>query len=627
MLWERPKTIKLYLHVPKSQRYITLWPDFKVIDREFDPPDPDEPAAYGVRFLFGEQCSAPDWQQTVWHVRSDGIPVHAIHTTQEDLEAELEAFSSWDEPARTYLKLTLTNPTPMTARPVIGIMARSAADWSLMGTANDFYSSYVPRLEHWDCIPNTWSGDERQMGDGSKRISISLPEGATAVWRQQNPLNQFAKNYLHVKLTIGGQQSETIWLCMSDSATPVAGQREYEQELAEVVRLWEHELEQVRIVPDVDDENIQAMFSSLIGQNLQMFATGKDGLVRPCQGGRVSGVWPTEAVEFLVALDRAGLSEWSEQGYNFFSHYQVTEGDDRGRICSADSPTWACSTGMVIYGLGYHLISRNDREYFQRWRNLLLGGLGWIERQRAQTKARAGELGFGLFPACKAHDWGIKARFWCFTDGLSYMGVRRAAEVFEHFGDPEAARVRAVADDYEKCLRDTLEMIYEPQEGQEEVYIPNILGAEDVYPPVTPYFLDGPVSLLRAGIISPNSNLLLQIECYFLNRGWMKNGLNGLMTNSRLSRWGAYDPWMGHTWYTSFPDMPWFHAWLARGEREKAAQILWAQMKYAMTPEYYMQERYADNDPTFCPWQPNASANGRMMMMLLDFYGERSTGV
>ena len=77
----------------------------------------------------------------------------------------------------------------------------------------------------------------------------------------------------------------------------------------------------------------------------------------------------------------------------------------------------------------------------------------------------------------------------------------------------------------------------------------------------------------------------------------------------------------GHTWYTSYSDMYWFYHYLAIGEREKAENILVGQLKYGMTPEYYMLERYADNDPYFTPWLPNASANGRTIMMLCDFYG------
>ena len=43
-----------------------------------------------------------------------------------------------------------------------------------------------------------------------------------------------------------------------------------------------------------------------------------------------------------------------------------------------------------------------------------------------------------------------------------------------------------------------------------------------------------------------------------------------------------------------------------------------AQINYAMTDEYYMIERHDDSDPYFLPWSPNASANGRTLMMLMD---------
>ena len=40
-----------------------------------------------------------------------------------------------------------------------------------------------------------------------------------------------------------------------------------------------------------------------------------------------------------------------------------------------------------------------------------------------------------------------------------------------------------------------------------------------------------------------------------------------------------------------------------------------------MTPEYYVCERYCDNDPYFVPWLPNGSGNGRIIDMLLDMSG------
>ena len=36
-----------------------------------------------------------------------------------------------------------------------------------------------------------------------------------------------------------------------------------------------------------------------------------------------------------------------------------------------------------------------------------------------------------------------------------------------------------------------------------------------------------------------------------------------------------------------------------------------------MKEEFYMAERYAANDKYYVPWSPNASANGRTIMMLV----------
>jgi hypothetical protein len=52
-------------------------------------------------------------------------------------------------------------------------------------------------------------------------------------------------------------------------------------------------------------------------------------------------------------------------------------------------------------------------------------------------------------------------------------------------------------------------------------------------------------------------------------------------------------------------------------------EILDAQLKYIMTPEYYMMERYDETNPFYTPWLPNASANGRTMLMILDYYGSK----
>ena len=48
-----------------------------------------------------------------------------------------------------------------------------------------------------------------------------------------------------------------------------------------------------------------------------------------------------------------------------------------------------------------------------------------------------------------------------------------------------------------------------------------------------------------------------------------------------------------------------------------AAQALDACLKYALTDELYVGERYNDANPWYYPWSPNASGSGRITMMLL----------
>ena len=46
--------------------------------------------------------------------------------------------------------------------------------------------------------------------------------------------------------------------------------------------------------------------------------------------------------------------------------------------------------------------------------------------------------------------------------------------------------------------------------------------------------------------------------------------------------------------------------------------IIDGQLKYATSHEGYMVERFSDHDAYWCPWMPNASANGRVLDMLKD---------
>jgi len=619
-MWEQPKTIKLYLHPPLSNRQITIWPDFKIVNKVVVPPNEQERDDYGIRFLFGEPLQPPEWLESKWQVRPDGAPMPALETEISDWQIKLEAFCDILQQPITYIKLTIDNPLPAKRTLRLGLMMRSGLDRLLIGMDGDYYASYRPQLGHWDMIPSTWAQEGDVYTDGSHRIRLNLPAGASAAWQAREPGNREAKNTVVLLVPVGACQKAELYLTMGVQP-PVPGAEGYHQAAAQAADFWRSQLAKITRRPALPPR-LEPMFNHLVTQLLQMLAVTCSGEVWPRQGGRYDGVWPVEAMEWLRALDRLGLHEWTARGYAFFRQYQIKEGEEAGRFVGVNSPHWQNETGGVLFGLAGHLLYQGSQQVLQEWREPILAAVAYIERLRSQTRGDANAAGYGLLPPGIGHDWQLTGQYWCFSDGVMYMGLRGIAEAFSALHDPEATRLAALADDYRDCLKHTLALVTAGQENREDVYIPNILGLSETYPPLGPYPADGPSNLIRAGIIEPTSPLFDRLERYWRRLEWMQRGLTEPMTECLMTQGYFADPWAGYTWYISFSDLHWFKGWMARKEYDKAAETLAAQLRYGMSTEYYMQERYAANDSSFCPWQPNASANGRTIEMLFDLFGE-----
>ncbi|MCE5259161.1 MAG: hypothetical protein LLG44_08905 [Chloroflexi bacterium] len=620
-MWDQPKTTKLYLHPPLANRQITLWPDFKVISKAVVPLQGQQPDDFGLRFLFGEPFEAPDWLQSRWHIRDDGAPIPSLTYAWAELQIDLEAFCDTALQPMTYIKLTLSNPSPAACTARVGLMLRSGLDRLLIGMDGDYYASYRPQLGHWDMIANTWKIEGGLLSDGMHQVGINLPSGAATIWQMQEPGSYQVKNVMALQIALEGCARAELYLAMGVQPPAVSAEA-YNQAKAQAEAFWRAQMLKIEHKPALPP-TLVPMFNHLVSQSLQMLATTCAGEVWPRQGGRYDGVWPVEAMEWLRALDRLGLHEWTAKAYAFFRQRQIVDGEEAGRFMGANSPHWQNETGGVLFGLGAHLLYQHNPQVLQEWRGPILAAVAYIERLRSQTRDDPDALGYGLLPAGIGHDWQLKGQYWCFSDGIMYMGLQAVAEAFAALDDPDAPRLLAIASDYCACLKRTLSLLTIGQASREDIYLPNILGMAESYPPTGPYAGDGPSNLIRAGIIEPNSALFGRLERFWRRLGWMQHGLTDPMTECLMTQGYFADPWAGYTWYVSSSDLQWFKGWLARGEREKAAETLYAQMRYGMSKEYYMLERYAANDPTFCPWQPNASANGRLIEMLFDFYGER----
>ena len=64
--------------------------------------------------------------------------------------------------------------------------------------------------------------------------------------------------------------------------------------------------------------------------------------------------------------------------------------------------------------------------------------------------------------------------------------------------------------------------------------------------------------------------------------------------------------------------MSWHKVFLLIGEKALAERILAGTIRYSMSAEYYLGERYRDDNPWYLPWSPNCSGSGRVIQMLLE---------
>jgi len=621
-VWDQPRTIKLYLHPPLSQRQVTLWPDFKLVNKQVVPPQGQEPDDYGLRLLFGDDLQPLDWLNSSWQIRDDGVPLPAIKARYGALELQLEAFCTMAEQPVTHARLTLQNTSvaPQTMR--LGLMPRTGLDRLLIGMHGDYYASYRPQLAHWDMIQATWQLDGQRLSDGAHRIAIGLPDDAELRWQGRKSAAFLANHLAITELTVAGLGEAQVIIQMGD-AVASADPQAYTAAYAEALAWWQATLSEITRRPDVP-ASLEPMVLHLTSQCLQMLAMTADGAIWPRQGGRYDGVWPVETMEWISALAHLGLHRWSARALEFFRGQQAVDGENAGKFEGINSPHWQNETGGVLYALGNHLSFSRDSKALASWRDAILAAVDYLERERNKTRGDESALGYGLMPPGIGHDWQYEGQYWCFSDSLIFMGLSAVARAFDELGDPASQQLADIVSDYRACLERTLARVVAGQDARVDVYIPNVLGISELYPPFGPYCCDGPSNLVRAGIIDANSPLFERLELYWRKRGWMQNGLTAPMTECLMTQGYFADPWAGYTWYVSMSDFQWYHAWLARGERDKAAETLAAQIRYGMSAEYYMLERYAANDPTFCPWQPNASANGRTLEMLFSFYGERT---
>jgi hypothetical protein len=617
--WKRPFTNKRYLHPPFAENMFTMWPDFKVICGDIVEVTRGYRSS-GFRILYGEELLSPDFSEVIYHTRPDGVPIHSISYKFESFVLHMESFCNIGRKPTCFTEFKLENTSDRTVNDLIAILPRTGREDHLVGMEVDCYAHYDSNVHNWGMLTSDWRIEGNLLTDGEYNILLKDFESFDLEWQgDKNGLVWYKRKLLKLHFTLTpGQSIRFVCAFRHGKVSDFI----YHAEREKALGFWNKELTRLRRSPG--GEKYKPLVNNIVLQCLQMFCypVGKN-YVLPRQGGLQRVIWPVEAIEFLIALDRLGdFRDYTETAYEtFFFTLQEKEGENKGAVLNLSGNMWGSITGGSVWGCARHILYLDSYEVYEKFRDSLYYAFEWMEAQRSKT--RNGEYeGVGLFPPMQSCDWPGVYQSWCLTDAVNLIGYRWLAEVFERFEDPCATKIRDAYNDYMNCMKAVLEREIARNDREDEIIITNKVGVSATDPPSGAYFSDGPAMLIRAGVIPAGSKTAKMVEAFFRNRGLMKNGLTGMMNDGLIFQGHNSDPWAGHTWYTSFPDMCWFYNWLESGEHSKAEETLMAQMKWGMSPEYYLLERYADNDPYWTPWMPNASANGRLLMMMSDFFEE-----
>ncbi len=616
--WKRPRTTKVYLHRPLSERLGVLFPDFKLLTLPLlDNGTHMGQPGVGLLFLHGKEMLGFDPDETSFRSVEGGLPIYEIIHKGEFL-TKVEAFAGGERNPTLYFKVTIVNQSAAHLSGSFGMMPRSGKETYMVNQHQEGYSPYRPNEKNWYMLKRTWKQtDESNAASDMGQLSVAS-DGLPLSWVTDAPSGHSfaAADYFRVDYALrpGEQTSFFGALRAKEAIEPF----DYKEKRAEAVAFWANEVAKIKRYPDTEDERILSVFRHVAMQCLQMLARyeGKD-TVSVRQGDIARFVWPYEGSQVLVNLDRIGLSEHTGEAYRgYIDRWLEKEGENAGFIKSNSG--WENATGSVLWGISEHLKLTKSKEDFDYFLPYLIMMRDWIQKRRMEPR----EGGFErIFPAGKGSDWAEVGQFWTFTDSHNCMALRSMCEALAIFGSAEYVATKMIYDDYSEVICDIRDLLHRGHEEDEAYILPHMLGISFEDSENYSYYTDGAPYLLYTGYMEPGSLLQRQMEAFFRNRGQFERGLTGRMT-SCSSMWDeAYFGGYGDVWYIMQSETYWIKTWMATGEVEKATETLRACLCYGMTEEFIVAERYCSINPWYSPWQPNGSGSSRVIEMMLTYFG------
>ena len=638
--WGKPFTDKRYLHPPFAENIITMWPNSMVmigeIEGDGDPHSWIEteefdkgygPAAYSAGVIFTikrendllfNQRQSPRYKQYTWDHdfmpragvrykhRNDGIPIHSLTKNMDAVKFHQEVFCDSKRVSTAYIKVTVENNFGISQKIELGLLARTGPEFLLTGCWEpDGYDQYTPSRQKWDAKEMIrYEKNDGYLTDGKYKLYFDKKENF--IFDSENDLN--------IVLDLKPYEKRNFTFAFTrNSEAP----KPYKIARKETEIFWKRELGKAKNIPD--KKGIEPLFYNFLAQELQMFACpiGKDYTIMR-QGANQRYHWP-EAKEIIKALSRIdGYADYIDAGIShYFNDMQEKEGENIGRIFYEYVP-WNSRTAASLEMFNYAV--RCDESFFDKYIEQAMLGLRWMERERAKSAEIDGAYA-GVFPPGIATDnFFDGSQQWTFADTSMLLGYEAFLRILKEKNSKYVDEVEAAYNDYFGVMKKRFDEIAEEQKDSEFLYIPrdikNIPEIEEELNKGDPFVYLFPNQVLESGIAGYGTENAEKLIYTYSYGGQSQNGLVQPMYRSTTG--------VGRVWYTTWAEYSRYIYYARSGNRKKCKELIDALLKYNVTTEFYQCERYDDHDAYYSPWLPNASANGRVLDMLFDYYGKRS---
>ena len=589
--WDRPKTTRRYLHGPFAERMLTFWREGKIVFGEVDHKDDwslqyrTDLHAHAAWLVHGRQDAPFDFRAAEMRLPQGGEPDHAQAWRTGPLEVELAACAPFGRRPSAHVRLRVRNVGDKQVEEPFAFLLREGLESRLVFGAPDVYRIFRPSLADWaEITPDGWRREGDAFLHGDRFAAFS---GVPVKW-------DAAKGAVRFALALAPGETKTVEMELGRGERHGFG---YDEARRRMYADWGAELKKLRLPGEISAKDAR-IIRNLAVQMLQCLSLPMEGdFVLPRQGGLQRYIWPGDADCFLEALDAIGYGDYVSKAIDFYYSRCQRENGEAGPFKN----NWAGDTASVLKTFARHCTVTGDAECWRRWRDAAFKGFGWIQSTRA--------AGGGLFPAMKATDHPAVLRAWGSNDLKGLEAFDAFALAASKFGDPRAAEVSAAARDYRKALSAVMDKWRAVAAGRDEFRVPiTAEGDDDSLTEAFMFYLH-PGRFAESGLLTADE--MLRLRTWLLRRGYAN--ANGLYDN-QISR---HPECRAHIWYTTWSELQWFRAWRRIGRDDLAKEALDACLRFALTDELYVGERYHDANPWYYPWSPNASGSGRITMMLL----------